>query len=296
MTLESVQSCPVCKSTHFNPFLTAQDYTVSQKNFTIKKCCQCGLGITSPRPSAATIDSFYQSENYISHSGGSKTLLDRAYLLARNFTLAWKYRLVSQLYTTPARILDYGCGTGDFIFYLKTRGWNTIGVEPSEIARNKGLQKQLDVRPKLELVSEKFEIITLWHVLEHVHEIHEVVEQLKSLLTGNGYLLIAVPNHLSFDAVHYQSYWAGYDVPRHLWHFSKFTMEQFLSEHQLKLEKVIPMKLDAYYVSLLSEQYKKPAANRMVAFIKGLFIGLKSNLHASHTGEYSSLIYVISLK
>lgn len=293
--LESVQSCPICKSTHFNSFLTAKDHTVSQTTFTIKKCSQCGLGITTPRPSATAIDPYYQSEHYISHSGGTKTLMDRIYRVARRFTLAWKYRLISNLNTTPARLLDYGCGTGDFILYFKQKGWNTIGVEPSPTARNKSLEKKLDVRSTLESIPEKFEIITLWHVLEHIHNLEQVISQLKSLLTPHGHLLIAVPNHLSFDATYYQSYWAGYDVPRHLWHFSKPSMEQFLNDHQLKLEKVIPMRLDAYYVSLLSELYKKPDTNRMVTYLNAFITGMKSNLSARHTGEYSSLIYVTSL-
>lgn len=293
--LESVQSCPICKSTHFNSFLTAKDHTVSHSIFTIKECSQCGLGITTPRPSADAISPYYQSEHYISHSGGTKTLMDRIYRVARRFTLAWKYRLISNLNTTPARLLDYGCGTGDFILYFKQKGWNTIGVEPSPTARNKSLEKKLDVRSTLESIPEKFEIITLWHVLEHIHNLEQVISQLKSLLNPHGHLLIAVPNHLSFDATYYQSYWAGYDVPRHLWHFSKSNMEQFLNDHQLKLEKVIPMKLDAYYVSLLSELYKKPDANRMSTYLNAWIIGLKSNIKARHTGEYSSLIYVTSL-
>ncbi len=292
MTLESVLACPICESISFNPILTTKDYTVSQKDFQIKQCSSCNFVVTSPRPDQDSISEFYKSEKYISHSGGSKTLMDKIYIYARSITLKWKHELISQ-YKQPGKILDYGCGTGEFLHFMQTKTWDTSGVEPSDTARGKALDLlKSGVSADLKSTKDKFDIISLWHVLEHVHDLNEKVDELISHLNDDGIIFIAVPNRESADAKKYESHWAGYDVPRHLWHFSQSNMKQLLFKHGLQLITTEPMKLDSYYVSMLSENYKNPNSVSYISMAKALLSGFQSNNDARKTGSYSSLIYI----
>lgn len=292
MTQESVTVCPVCASSSFQPFLTVRDHTVSQNEFQIQTCSSCGLGITNPRPNQHSIGLFYQSINYVSHTGGTNSLLDQVYRFARKFTLRWKLNLINH-FKQPGTLLDYGSGTGEFLKYIRNHQWNGTGVEPSENARTKAdTIVKSNIYPHLISVKGSFDVITLWHVLEHVHNLNETLAKLKALLNESGIMLLAVPNYLSADANKYGAYWAGYDVPRHLWHFTQKNMEQLLSLHRLELIKVVPMKLDAFYVSLLSESYQHPKTLSLLRMIKAFMSGIMSNSKAKQTSEYSSLIYI----
>ncbi len=292
MTLESVTACPVCASSSFQPLLTVKDYTVSQNEFQIQTCTTCGFGITSPRPDQHSIGLFYASDKYISHTGGSTSFLDQVYIFARKFTLRWKLNLING-FRQPGTLLDYGCGTGEFLKYLQANQWKVKGIEPSESARTKADKiVQNHIYHDLSANLGSFDVITLWHVLEHVHNLNEILEKLKELLKESGIMLLAVPNHLSADAKKYGTYWAGYDVPRHLWHFTQKNMEQLLSQHRLEIIKIVPMKLDAYYVSLLSESYQHPKTPSFLRMINAFLSGITSNSKATKTGEYSSLIYI----
>ncbi|MCW5910577.1 MAG: class I SAM-dependent methyltransferase [Cyclobacteriaceae bacterium] len=288
MTLETISACPICHTNIFQPFITAKDYTVSQQDFQIVTCTRCGFTFTNPRPSADTIHQFYQSENYISHTGGSGGLMDRLYRLARNFTLRWKEKIVAD-YSTGKKLLDYGCGTGNFLGYMKRKKWEVTGVEPAAEAREKA-SAYATVYPGLDSATETYTAITLWHVLEHIHDLNQKLIDLKNKLAPSGTIFIAVPNYKSADAKHYAGHWAAYDVPRHLWHFDRHAMETALTQAGLKLEKIIPMKLDAYYVALLSESYKKPKATSR--YVNAFWQAFKSNHAAARTGEFSSLIYI----
>lgn len=217
--------------------------------------------------------------------------MDRLYRMARNFTLRWKLQLISR-YSHEKTILDYGCGTGNFLSFIKTNGWKTTGVEPAEDARNKAIENGITANANLSEIDQCFSIITLWHVLEHVHTLTTTLTELKKRLTASGTIFIAVPNHKSADAWYYKEHWAAYDVPRHLWHFNQETMKRLLTNSGLKIEQVIPMKLDAYYVSLLSESYKNNNITSISRYLNAACQGWKSNRAASKTGEYSSLIYV----
>lgn len=295
MALEKVEICPVCNGSQFKSFLSCKDYTTSKENFEIVQCNTCSLLITSPRPDANSMGSYYQSEEYISHTGKSHTLTDRAYLFARKYTLRWKSKLInSRSSKHRGNLLDFGCGTGEFLYQMSLDGWRGHGLEPSDKARAKAQQLTgLLIKSKLDEFSDsKFNVVTLWHVLEHIPDIQPTLKQISSQLEQDGIIFIAVPNYECKDAEHYQNHWAGYDVPRHLWHFSQRAMSLLLDNCNLRLTEIIPMKLDAFYVSLLSEKYKGGNKNTLTSYGSALRIGIQSNLQAQKNNNYSSLIYV----
>lgn len=291
--MQTIPECPVCGGDRFSKFLRCRDFSVSHETFTLMRCHSCSFILTSPRPDHGDIDKYYHSENYISHSTTTNNLFDRAYKITRVFTLKWKLNTI-RAYSAPRSrtLLDYGSGTGEFLQQAQRKGLAVEGVEPSLKART--FARQLTgatINEKLGPEEQKYDIITLWHVLEHIPNLSEQFTQLKTALAKDGTMFIAVPNHQSHDARHYGGAWAAYDVPRHLWHFQQESMTRFLTKHALTLKAVLPMKLDALYVSMLSEQYlagkKNPAT-----MVKGLRHGFLSNHSARTTKEYSSLIYV----
>jgi 2-polyprenyl-3-methyl-5-hydroxy-6-metoxy-1,4-benzoquinol methylase len=292
----SVSVCPICGSKAFNNFVSCVDHTVSHETFNIVKCKNCALLITSPRPENDQLSKYYASEDYISHSDDARTIVDLIYKTSRVFTLKWKYHLIKKHATkkSPLTILDYGCGTGDFLKNCLAQGNIVEGVEPSDKARVIARTSTgANISSVLDDTRASFDVITLWHVLEHVPELNEIVSKLSTALAKNGTMFIAVPNHESADASKYNSNWAGYDVPRHLWHFSRNNMNLLLQNNGLELTEIIPMKLDAFYVSIMSE--KSRGKNGLSALVKGMLSGLTSNLKAGDK-NYSSLIYIARKK
>lgn len=287
--------CPVCAGTHISASLDAKDFTVSNETFSIWKCQDCLLQFTQDIPDANQIGKYYQSETYVSHSDTQKGIINQLYHAVRNITLKRKRSLItSTLKKTQGSILDIGCGTGAFLHTMQEAGWEITGLEPDETA-SKNAQRLYGITTSdpsnlFSLPENKFDAITMWHVLEHVHQLHEYISQLNRILLPNGRIFIAVPNYTSFDAAHYQSQWAAYDVPRHLYHFSPKSMEKLLSSHGLNIVSHQPMWFDSFYVSMLSEKYKNGKGNLLKAFA----IGLLSNAKAILTRKKcSSLIYVI---
>ena len=289
--MKVLTECPVCRHSDFKPLFTCEDHTVSHETFQLTTCEHCGLVMTNPRPDDDQLEKYYQSDAYISHSNKTFTITDRVYKVARAFTLNWKYKLIHRhAVTSPQSVLDFGCGTGSFLRTCKERGMNISGVEPSEGARRLAVKATgADIAASLDNITDRYDVITLWHVLEHVSDFNDTILQLKSKLAENGTIFIAVPNLNSLDAKTYKQHWAGYDVPRHLWHFSIHTMGRILSQNQLRVTDIIPMKLDSFYVSMLSEKYRDP--NARGSLVNAVFQGLNSNRAAKKTGEYSSLIY-----
>ncbi len=291
--MEEVKSCPVCNGTIFKDYLHCTDYTVSHEIFHLKSCT-CELIITSPRPDNQTIGNYYLSDDYISHSNKAETLIDKIYLLARKYTLKQKLNLISVYNANPGKLLDFGCGTGEFLRTCKSAGWRVSGVEPSAIARTKAIENTNEniVASFTQLTDNQFDIITLWHVLEHVPDLNDTLQVLASRLNQSGTICIAVPNYKSYDASRYHEHWAAYDVPRHLWHFSPSSMEKLLARNSLRLVDIKPMKLDSFYVSMLSEKYKNGKKNTPKGMRSAFLNGLRSNFKGKSTGNYSSLIYI----
>lgn len=290
--MKVLSECPVCHHTDFTPLFTCEDYTVSHETFQLTGCEHCGLVMTNPQPDDDQLEKYYHSDAYISHSNKSLTITDRVYKIARTFTLNWKYRLIQRHAAAPPQsVLDFGCGTGSFLRTCKLRHMKISGVEPSDTARQLAIQTTgAHIAPTLDNITDRFDVITLWHVLEHVSNFNDTIHQLRNRLAENGTIFIAVPNLNSLDARNYKQHWAAYDVPRHLWHFSMKTMERLLLQNQLRLTTIVPMKLDSFYVSLLSEKHRDSTGAG--SLVKAVLQGLHSNRAAKKTGEYSSLIYI----
>ncbi|MDL2140903.1 class I SAM-dependent methyltransferase [Flavobacterium tructae] len=271
-------------------FLTVKDHSVSHEIFDLYYDETLDMLITSPQPALENLGRYYESEDYISHTDNKRSLFEKAYHFVKSIALKNKLNLINGEQSQKGRILDIGAGTGDFLLTAKNDGWETVGVEPSDRAKNIAIEKGISFVNGIDaLENNSFDVITMWHVLEHVPNLELQIQELKRLLKPTGTLIVAVPNFKSFDAKYYNEFWAAYDVPIHFWHFSKKAIQSLFGKVDMKLEKVLPMKFDSFYVSLLSEKYKTGKMN----FIKAFFIGLRSNLKASGTKEYSSHIYVL---
>ena len=270
-------------------FQKVRDYSVSKEIFELHHNPEYDLLITFPKPTLEKLQSYYESEDYISHTDGKRSLFERIYHLIKNIALKNKVKLINTQ-SEKGNLLDIGAGTGDFLVVAKNDGWQTTGIEPSAKAKSIAINKGVNFANNLsDLESHSFDVITMWHVLEHVPNLDDSILELKRLLKPTGTILIAVPNFKSFDAEYYGRFWAAFDVPRHIWHFSKTAIEKLFAEKEMKLVEVLPMKFDSFYVSLLSEKYKTGEMN----FIRAFFVGLKSNLNGKQTKEYSSHIYII---
>ena len=286
--------CPHCKSSHTEEHLSTKDFFLSQDLFSIYSCHSCRVLFTYPFPEPDVLYArYYKSENYLSHNKKASGLFSIAYRSVQKINIRMKRRMVERLiHSGERKILEVGAGTGDFLASCKKHKWKCYGVEPSEKAREAALEfNSLPLSSSLDEIKDRdFSVITLWHVLEHIPDLNETINRLKSMLAENGHLVIAVPNHKSFDAKHYQQYWAGYDVPRHLYHFNKNSLASIIQKNELELIKIRPMLFDSFYVSLLSEKYRR--SNFIVSVLTGLFLGVISNLSGWFSGEYSSLIFI----
>lgn len=290
----SQQKCPICDSDKKSLFLTCKDYTVSKIEFEIKKCGACGFAFTSPRPQNSDLGQFYESDEYISHSNAKKGVVSRLYQSVRNKTLQQKLALINAR-QAKGTLLDIGCGTGEFANVMKQDGWKVRGIEPGDKAREAAKSNySLDVQSEDAIAGippASMDVITMWHVLEHVPDLQGRIRELKSILRQDGLLIIAVPNRNSHDAAHYGKYWAAYDVPRHLWHFRPDDIRALMAQHDFEVKEVLPMKYDSFYVSMLSEKYMTGSVRYLSAFLRGW----RSNSWAGKEA-WSSQIYVIRRK
>lgn len=272
-----------------NKYIDVKDFSVSGESFSLLLDQELQLLKTTPTPTLDKLPTYYESEDYISHTDGARTFFEKLYQIVKRNAIRKKVALLSK-FNQKGKVLDIGAGTGDFLVAAKNEGWNITGIEPSDKAKEIAISKGVTFSYSLEnLEDHTFDVITMWHVLEHVPDLDFQMQQLKRLLKPNGTIIIAVPNFKSYDANHYKSFWAAYDVPRHLWHFSKTAIEKLFANQNMKLIKVKPMWFDSFYVSLLSEKYKNGKMN----FIKGFFIGLISNCSGIVKKEFSSHIYII---
>ncbi len=289
--LETINQCPVCGNNTFSPYIICEDYLVSNQKFAIQQCQKCSFRLTNPRPDANSIGAYYKSEQYVSHNDESSGLINTAYRVVRNYTLRSKLNLINKLNGKPGRILDVGCGTGAFLESCRTGGWQVTGMEPDPDARAIAIKKlQAEIKPSLDALNgtKAFDIISLWHVLEHVPNLNESIINLHKLLTDKGTILIAVPNSDSYDAQYFKEHWAAYDVPRHLHHFTPSTIDPLFKKHGFALVDKRPMVFDAFYIAMLSTRYQTGKTN----YMKSVQVGLASNAQAKQTGNSSSLIYI----
>lgn len=290
--METLHECPGCGHKHIKFRYLVRDHFQSGEDFRISACYSCGLLFTSPRPSAIEAGKYYQSEEYISHSNKTRGLFASLYQFARKQNLKWKRNHVSA-YSTPGSIIDIGCGTGEFLAIMKSSGYQTIGIEPDEGARNLAIQNHgLDIRTEealTDLPDASQDVVSLWHVLEHVHELRKRISEIHRLLKDGAYAFIALPNPSSYDAEYYKEYWAAWDVPRHLYHFNASTVIELFSQNGLTYIDSFPMKFDAYYVGMLSEKYRGTSLGP----VRGLFRGIISNIKAGKNKQaYSSTLYL----
>ena len=284
-------NCPICDNESAVDFISATDHNVSNDVFNITACNSCGLKFTNPKISEETIGKYYKSDNYISHSNTKKGLINKLYHLVRKYQFKQKEKLISKL-SNEKKLLDIGCGTGEFLKYCKQKNWLVSGLEPDELARSFASKNyNLDLYNNLnEINNKKFDVVTMWHSLEHVYHLKNDFLKISNLLNNKGYLIIAVPNCASYDAKYYKNNWAAYDLPIHLYHFNKKNIADLAEMFGLNVIKIKPLIFDAFYISMLSEKKKEGSA------LKGFFVGLWSNIKAKKTTNHSSLIYILQKK
>jgi len=298
MTIKNLKTCRYCKSANVTPFLSCKDHFLTQEKFDLYQCQDCNLVFTMDLPGEKEMGRYYQSEEYISHSDTKKGFINRLYHVSRNFMLSRKRKLIERENNSNSKeLLDIGSGSGYFLNHMKKHGWRVTGIEKDKGAREFSKQTfHLDVYNAdhlFKLPEKQYSIVTLWHVLEHMRNPEKVMSNIHKILTDDGILILALPNYTSFDAKHYQSFWAAYDVPRHLWHFSPASVQKLSERSGFQIIRKKRMPLDAFYVSILSEKYKRNGKGHIVP---GFFIGLISwirslfNINAS-----SSIISILKL-
>lgn len=283
--------CPWCQSEKAHTHLSLKDYFLTQEPFDIMVCEDCGLLYTTPKPSDEKIGDYYKSETYYSHQENKKGFIPRVYEAVKSVNLKHKIAIATQG-KEPGRLLDIGCGVGDFLHFAEQNGWQCTGAEPSKdaasIAKNR-IKAEIMLPKDLEkLPDESFDVITMWHVLEHVSDLQWQVNQLNRLLKKGGRLVIALPNFRSYDARYYKDKWAAYDVPRHLNHFSQNSIAKIFNINGLIQNQTQKLVWDAFYISFMSEKYRQ----KSLPLLRGIYRGMISNLKARKSGEWSSLVYV----
>lgn len=287
-------NCPICEHVASGLLLNVKDYTVSNQLFQLVKCNSCGFVYTNDPPNEFEIGKYYQSDAYISHTNSHEGFFNKIYQSVRKLSIRQKLKLIQQFcHCLTGSVLDYGCGTGSFLHYMKNNGWDVTGIEPDPSAQKKAStlisENILPTAALLALESNRFDVVTLWHVLEHVHSLKNVIKELKRVLKKGSLLVIAVPNHTSWDAQHYKEHWAAYDVPRHLYHFNPTSIHTLLSNEKFERLAIKPMWFDAFYVSMLSEKY----AHGKISLVRAFFHGLVSNVKAfMNPGTCSSQIFI----
>lgn len=288
-------ACPACGGPDLAYVLTAEDYTVSHERFDVYECGRCRLRFTQDAPDENAIGRYYESEAYISHSNTSAGLVNGLYQRVRRITLAQKRALLQEVTgRRTGSLLDVGCGTGEFAHAMQEVGWHVRGLEPDAGARafaKTEYDLTVEEPDAIYRLNGTYDAVTLWHVLEHVHDLHPYLDRLRELIDGGGTVVIAVPNYTSPDAERYGAYWAAYDVPRHLYHFSPDSLRRLLLTHDLEVREMRAMPFDGFYVSMLSEKYASGGASN--GLVGGVQRGLGTLVAGAKTPtQSSSVIYV----
>ena len=293
--MERIISCPVCENKNFKAFLNGKDHFLTGEEFTIVECSFCRFRFTNPRPDENEIPRYYDSPDYIAHDAGKHNLIQTIYKIIRKVTIRNKYSIVKK-YSNGKVLLDIGCGTGEFLDYCLKMNFDTTGIEPNEKARRFAIEELgltiFDESKLDDFFPATFDVITMWHVLEHVHKLNERMQRINQLLKPNGTLIIAVPDSDSWDAGKYKDFWAAYDLPRHLYHFTQDSFKKLANKNGFSIDAIIPLKFDSFYISLLSEKYLSGKQNYFNAFASGI----RSNIYGrKNENNYSSLIYICKI-
>lgn len=309
MSLITIEDCPICDSLETAKVFDAVDHFATREVFPVYDCQNCGFRFTNYFPSEDNIGKYYDTPDYISHSDSKKGLINHLYhffrkrMLKKKIELVLKYSFDSKNISDkksqrPIRLLDIGCGTGYFLKEAREKGVKVSGIEKNSKAREYAISNfDLDVKSEdclWEIENESFDVITLWHVLEHMQNLNEVVKKLNNILTTDGVLVLALPNYKSYDAKKYKEFWAAYDVPRHLWHFSPDTVKSILNKHNFKIIQQKIMPLDAFYISLLSEKYK--GSGKIAQYIKAIIVGITGYLLSLSDFKHSGSVIYIAIK
>ncbi len=286
--MEELKECPICRHTALSKYSSVKDFSISQETFKLDSCLNCGFVFTNPQPATSDLPKYYESEVYISHTGTKQGIINKLYHLVQNINLNLKYKAIRK-HVPRGTWADFGAGNGAFLSYLKNKNIPSKGFEPDASARKLATAKGVDIRDSAQYRDspDSYAGITMWHVLEHVPNLSETIALHKNKLVDKGILTIAVPNHHSFDGKYYKNFWAAYDVPRHLWHFTENDIIKLVEQSGLKHIKTKPMPFDSYYISMLSEKYKGRSG------IRGIILGALSNIYARVSGyPFSSQIYI----
>ena len=294
MTVITHDKCPLCQSSAIKKRFACVDEFATGEQFDIFECTACGLAFTQNVPDEKEIDRYYESPTYISHSNTSKGIVNRVYHIVRRIMLQKKARKVEKLTGLKSgKLLDYGAGTGHFARLMETRGWSVTAIEKNGKARELALKEfgfeMLPVEALSIIKDKELDVVTMWHVMEHIQEPDRMWDELHRILGDKGIAIIAVPNSASYDALKYKEHWAAYDVPRHLWHFTPSTIAQWGEKHGFVLDGQYTMPFDGFYISMLSEQYKGSRLHT----IRGFWNGFKGwLLQCRKSSASSSIIYV----
>ena len=295
--MKEIVICPICESNESHNYLKSRNFRINNEPFDVQECKSCSLRYTSPLPGVSEIGKYYATDNYISHTGTKKGLINTLFHAVRFITLRQKQRLLKSI-AKGKKHLDIGAGNGVFLEFMQSKGWDVSGIELDDqsraaIEKNLNLTIAKTVQERNE--PETYDIITMWHVLEHVYDLKTDIQAIKDKLKQDGKLVVAIPNCASFDEKRYQEFWSAYDLPIHLYHFRPNNIKDLFEQFDMEVVAMKPMKFDAFWISLESEKYKNNNKNSLGVYIRGFYYGLISNLKAKN-GAYSSQIYIIQKK
>ena len=259
--------------------IKVRDFIVSNEFFKLYKDSETGIVWTQVGKNHNHL-SYYQSENYIPHSD-KKGLLGFLYRFSQRLMFVYKRIILMKPLKQSKSVLDYGAGDGKFAKYLEKSGKKIFTYDPLKVnsSNNINLTQDTDFQA---------DMLMMWHVLEHIPDLKKVFPKILERVNKKGFLVIAVPNRDCFDAKYYKNHWAAWDVPRHLYHFNHKSLLNFMSSYGLSFVFKRPLTLDSYYVSYLSEKYKKAP----FPLFSGFIIGFLSNCLALFTSNFSSSVYV----
>ena len=295
--MNPINNCPVCEENNNFTFLKSRNFRINEEKFDVKECNNCSMRFTSPLPSVSEIGDYYDPVNYVSHTGTKKGIVNKLFHAVRKITLRNKFKLLTKV-SKGKRHLDIGAGNGIFLNFMKEKGWDVSGIELDDTSRT-AIEKntELKIATTVHENSEtnEYDVITMWHVLEHVYDLKKDITAIKSKLKKDGVFIVAVPNCDSYDAAFYKEYWAAYDLPIHLYHFRPKNIDDLFAQFDMEVVGMKPMKFDSFYISLISEKYKNGQKGGIGTFARGMWKGLVSNMKAKN-GSYSSQIYILKNK